>query len=141
MAEAVMEDHRRVLVVPTGPAGSNGHAPQPPEEPATSDIVVPGGAAPGNRRRDRPDGFDLTIRCLPGPFWLNRASGPVILVATRGRTRISDARRTSDVLRRAGVEPAAAILLAPATVKRWRERRAGAGDAQRAEPREGKPGA
>lgn len=141
MAEAVMEDHRRVLVVPSAPAALNGHALQPREEPVTSDIVVRAGPAPGNRRRDRPDGFDLTIRCLPGPFWLSRSAGPVILVATRGRARISEARRTSQVLRRAGVEPAAAILLAPATVERWRERRAGAGETPPAEPAEGEPGA
>jgi capsular polysaccharide biosynthesis protein len=120
MAEAVMEDHRRVLVLP---AALNGQASQQPEEPGASEVVVRAGVAQASR--GRPERFDLTIRCLPGPLWLSRAPGPAFLVATRGRARISDARRTSQVLRGAGVEPAAAILLAPDVVERWREHRGG----------------
>jgi capsular polysaccharide biosynthesis protein len=136
MAETVIEQHRRVLVVPAAPSARNGHTTCAPDEPPSSDIVVvPADGALDGSPPARPEAFDLTIRCLPGPFWLTPGAGPAILVATRGRTRIREARRTSQALQRAGIEPAAAILLAPDAVRRWQKRRAAAarGEAARSE--------
>jgi hypothetical protein len=65
----------------------------------------------------QPDGFDLTIRCLPPPLhgpatpWLEAPASTAVIVATKGRTRFSEARRTGDLLRQVGIEPVAAVLL------------------------------
>jgi capsular polysaccharide biosynthesis protein len=105
LAEAVAREHRRVLVVPSGPEraltevndGDAGRLLQPrPRQPAVRDP-------------------DLTIRCaspLARPsMWLKPSAGPAILVAARNRTRFSDARRTAELLRLRGLEPLAALLL------------------------------
>lgn len=122
MAEAVLEQHRRVRLMPTAPLALDGHAPRVPDKTSSSGLVVQVAGPPDVRPWSGAAAFDLTIRCLPGPIWLSPDAGPAILVTTRGATRIVDARRTSQVMRRAGVEPAAAILLAPRAVERWRRR-------------------
>jgi capsular polysaccharide biosynthesis protein len=103
-----------------GPRGLLGHAGL--LGPAQVVLVAAAPGEPVNEVAMAMDGAGLTIHCLPAPVWLGRAVGPAILVATRGRTRRSEARRTSQVLRRGGVEPVAAILLAPDAIERWRER-------------------
>jgi uncharacterized protein involved in exopolysaccharide biosynthesis len=50
----------------------------------------------------------------PRTLVLARSAGAVVLVATRGRTAAEDARRTARLLRRAGAEVEAAVLLPPA---------------------------
>jgi len=44
-------------------------------------------------------------------MWLKPSAGPAILVATRKRTRFSEARRTAGLLRHLGLEPVATLLL------------------------------
>jgi capsular polysaccharide biosynthesis protein len=108
LGQAVAEVRNRVLVV------------QSSSEPAsrrqipvgsTSEVVVTREEVP------QPDGFDLTIRCLPPPLhgpatpWLEAPASTAVIVATKGRTRFSEARRTGDLLRQVGIEPVAAVLL------------------------------
>jgi capsular polysaccharide biosynthesis protein len=115
LAEAVAADQRRVLVVPAAPGGVGRKTPEPSGRRQTSDIVVLASARPLVQAPERASNFDLTIRCVAplarAPLWLNAAAGPAVLVATRGKTRFSDARRASDLLRYVGLRPAAAILL------------------------------
>ena len=44
-------------------------------------------------------------------MWLKPSAGPAILVATRNRTKFSEARRTAGLLRHLGLEPVATLLL------------------------------
>jgi len=60
-------------------------------------------------------------------MWLKPSAGPAILVATRRRTRFSEARRTAELLRHLGVEPVATLLLTR-TGQRPPKRRLPAGD-------------
>ena len=105
LAAAAASEHRRVLVVPTGPgralrevndSGVGGRLHPQPRQPGSADA-------------------DLTIRCvspLARPsMWLKPSAGPAILVATRNRTRFSEARRTAGLLRHLGLEPVATLLL------------------------------
>src|SRR5215472_56723 len=85
------ETPSRILVEPDGSNGS----------PA-----VP----PGTR-------VDLVIHCSlppmmdPSATWLASTPDSAVLVATRGLTRLGEARRTAEMLHRAGVQVVAAILL------------------------------
>src|SRR5215831_18973148 len=81
----------RILVEPDGSDGS----PAPP---------------PGGR-------IDLVIHCSlppmvdPSATWLSSTPDTAVLVATKGLTRLGEARRTADMLHRAGVQVVAALLL------------------------------
>src|SRR5215831_1305026 len=81
----------RVIVEPDGTDGS----PAPP---------------PGSR-------VDLVIHCSlppmldPSATWLASTPDSAVLVATKGLTRLGEARRTADMLHRAGVQVVAALLL------------------------------
>ena len=81
----------RILVEPDGSDGS----PAPP---------------PGGR-------IDLVIHCSlppmvdPSGTWLSSTPDTAVLVATKGVTRLGEARRTAETLQRAGVQVIAAILL------------------------------
>jgi capsular polysaccharide biosynthesis protein len=112
LAQAAAGLHHRVLVVPAVSAPSR----RIPVG-AASEVLV---ESPSNLNgHPVPDGFDLTIRSAlppmddPGTAWLRPPSGVAVVVATQGRTRFSDARRTSELLRHVGVEPVAAVLLSP----------------------------
>jgi hypothetical protein len=105
LAAAAAGEHRRVLVVPSGPGRALREV---------NDRGIGGQLHP----RPRPSGAtdaDLTIRCvspLARPsMWLKPSAGPAILVATRNRTRFSEARRTAGLLRHLGLEPVATLLL------------------------------
>jgi len=60
---------------------------------------------------------DLALVAVPSPdispaaVMLGRTSPHAALVATRGVTRFGEARRTADLLRQAGVDVAAGILV------------------------------
>ena len=104
LAEAAASEHRRVLVVPSGPGR------------ALREVNDRG---PGRQLQPRPRsaarGADLTIRCaspLARPsLWLKPSAGPAVLVAVRNRTRFSEARRTAELLRHLGLDPVASVLL------------------------------
>jgi Mrp family chromosome partitioning ATPase len=61
---------------------------------------------------------DLTVIAVPSPetsarvVRLAAAGGPVIVVATAGRTRFREAQRTAELLRQAGGQVVAAVLVA-----------------------------
>jgi len=108
LGQAVAEVRNRVLVVQSSaePAARRQIA-----VGSTSEVVVAGDDVP------QQDGFDLTIRCVPPPLhgpatpWLEAPPSTAVIVATRGRTRFSEARRTGELLRQVGIEPVAAVLL------------------------------
>jgi capsular polysaccharide biosynthesis protein len=105
LAAAAATEDRLVLVVPSGP----GRALREVNDRGASGQLHPRPRTPGARDAD------LTIRCaspLSRPsMWLKPSAGPAILLATRNRTRFSEARRTAELLRHLGVEPAATLLL------------------------------
>jgi capsular polysaccharide biosynthesis protein len=104
LAEAAASEHRRVLVVPSGPGRA---------------LREVNDRSPGRQLQPRPRsaarGADLTIRCaspLARPsLWLKPSAGPAVLVAVRNRTRFSEARRTAELLRHLGLDPVASVLL------------------------------
>ena len=115
LGQAVAEVRNRVLVV------QSSTEPLPRRQialGATSEVVVTSGGAPPQ------DGFDVTIRCVPPPLhgpatpWLEPPASTAVIVATRGRTRFSEARRTGELLRQVGIEPVAAVLLPRKPVQR-----------------------
>jgi capsular polysaccharide biosynthesis protein len=134
LAEAAASEHRRVLVVPSGP----GRALREVNDRGTGRLLQPRPRPPG------PRDADLTIRCaspLARPsMWLKPSAGPAILVATRHRTRFGDARRTAELLRRLGLEPVATLLLTR-TGQRPPKRRlpADVGDVEGSAPRHEAP--
>jgi capsular polysaccharide biosynthesis protein len=114
LAAAAATEDRLVLVVPSGPGRALRE-------------VNDRGAAGQLHPRPRPSGArnaDLTIRCaspLARPsMWLKPSAGPVILLATRNRTRFGEARRTAELLRHLGLQPAATLLLTGGTQGRPR---------------------
>jgi capsular polysaccharide biosynthesis protein len=119
LARTVAGQFGRVLVtlVPSPAAGST----EVGETRAGDSSIVAAlpGPAPAGALPARPpdEGFGLAIHCAlppladPGAPWLRPTARTSILVATRGRTRLSEVRETTDLLRHAGVEVAGAILL------------------------------
>jgi capsular polysaccharide biosynthesis protein len=104
LAGVIGGERRRVLVVPAGPGRSVREV-----DDRSSGRPLP------TRPRASGARADLTIRCaspLARPaLWLKPSAGPAILVASRGLTRFSEARRTAELLRHLGLEPVAAVLL------------------------------
>lgn len=110
LAEAAADGGSRVkLALAGGPA----NAASEPEEEA----LVAVDTAASRRSRPAPTRFDLAITCSEAPTIAPRAllaargSDFALIVATRGRTTFADAQRTAELLRRAGVQVPAAILL------------------------------
>ena len=77
--------------------------------------VVPAASVDGSPQ----PAADLTVIATPSPessarvVRLAAAGGPVIVVATEGVTRFGDAKRTADLVRQAGAEVVAAVLVPP----------------------------
>jgi capsular polysaccharide biosynthesis protein len=73
---------------------------------------------------------DLTVIAAPSPESSSRvvrlaaAGGPAIVVATEGVTRFGDAQRTADLVRQAGAEVVAAVLVPPTAAQRSNGHRA-----------------
>ena len=115
LANVVAGSGKRVLLVLAPAPGGlwwRWRRSQPPSrilvEPDGSDGIA--ALPPGNR-------IDLVIHCSlppmldPSATWLSSTPDSAVLVATRGLTRIGEARRTVEMLERAGVQVIAAILL------------------------------
>jgi capsular polysaccharide biosynthesis protein len=105
LASAVAAQRRRAAVDPAGP----GRARQELGGRRVGWPLQPHGGTPE-------DGdADLTIRCASPlayvALWLRPSVGPAVLVASRGKTRLSEVRRTAELLRHTGLNPVAVILL------------------------------
>lgn len=128
LAEAVSSTHHKVLVIQARQRALD--APQRREIVATngsSRIVVQAGAeGTGRNGRVAVDGFDLVIMCALPPMadhrgtWLRPAANVAIIVASRDRTRFSEARQTVDQLHHIGIETVGAVLLPRRTSARPR---------------------
>lgn len=114
LADVVAASGRRVLLLPAPETNAAWWRRRPAQLPKV--IVEPDD--PGGQLALRPaDDIDLVIHCSlppmldPSATWLRSTPDSAILVATRGVTRFGEARRTVDMLDRAGVQVIAAILL------------------------------
>jgi capsular polysaccharide biosynthesis protein len=119
LARTAAGEHRRILVtLPSGPSAA-----AEPEETRlgdTSTVLVVRGSRPDGRPwlpAPPADAYDLVIHGAPAPLagpaepWLRPEARTAILVATRGRTRLRDARLTAGLLRHIGVDVSGAVLL------------------------------
>jgi hypothetical protein len=76
------------------------------------------------RSGDAAAGYDLVVTSVPAPsehpvaMSLAACTDAAIVVATAGRTRLDDARRTAESLRLAGVQLVASILIRPSRGER-----------------------
>lgn len=113
LASAAAASGKRALVL-LAPTPSRGWWWRRGDRP--SRIVVEPDAADGQLTPRQGDA-DLVIHCSlpptldPSVTWLRSTPDSAILVATQGRTRFGDVRRTVEMLHRTGVQVHAAILL------------------------------
>jgi capsular polysaccharide biosynthesis protein len=115
LANVVAGTGKRVLLV-LAPSPGGLSWPWRKSQPPSRILVEPDGSdgtpapAPGS-------GIDLVIHCSlppmldPSPTWLSSTPDSAVLIATKGLTRLGEARRTAQELDRAGVHVVAAILL------------------------------
>ncbi|HEY7198985.1 MAG TPA: Wzz/FepE/Etk N-terminal domain-containing protein, partial [Candidatus Dormibacteraeota bacterium] len=114
LAEVVAASHERVLVVPARAPDASGRE---GARPAAVLVADGNGDGPTGALGRPDDEIDVAIHCSLPPMRdatverLRPAPDRAIVVATRGRTRFDEARRTAGLLRAVGVEIAAAILL------------------------------
>lgn len=115
LANVVAGTGKRVLLV-LAPSTGGLSWPWRKSQPPSRILVEPDGSdgapapPPGGR-------IDLVIHCSlppmldPSATWLSSTPDSAVLIATRGLTRLGEARRTAQMVDRAGVQVIAAILL------------------------------
>ena len=134
LGEVALDSGQRVVVV-----HSNGHGPAPPQFKAGEEGGMRTAAAPSENgggidaavatateQREGDSAMTVVLVAVPSPdtsptaVLLRRTAKRAVLTATAGVTRFQDARRTADLLRQAGVDVVAAILLPRRTATKRR---------------------